>query len=107
MSPIMGWPGRAQRLICRTEAGRREARLKEHAMRTSQKTAGIITTIGIDLGKNTFHLIGFDQRIQVSLRGKSGRSAAAAEGPSLTHKRHPRATHSMTAGKYSRTFASS
>src|ERR1700730_4822335 len=42
----MGWPGRAQRLICWTEAGRREARLKEHAMRTSQKTAGIITTIG-------------------------------------------------------------
>jgi hypothetical protein len=30
-------------------------------MRTSQKTAGIITTIGIDLGKNTFHLVGFDQ----------------------------------------------
>jgi hypothetical protein len=27
-------------------------------MRTSQKTAGIITTIGIDLGKTTFHLIG-------------------------------------------------
>jgi hypothetical protein len=31
----------------------REARLKENAMRTSQKTAGIITTIGIDFGKNT------------------------------------------------------
>jgi len=43
-------------------AGRRKARLKEHAIRTSQKTAGIITTIGIDLGKNTFHLVGFDQR---------------------------------------------
>src|SRR5229473_6160449 len=27
-------------------------------MRTSQKTAGIITTIGIDLGKNTSHHIG-------------------------------------------------
>jgi hypothetical protein len=27
-------------------------------MRTSQKTAGIITTIGIDLGETTFHLIG-------------------------------------------------
>jgi hypothetical protein len=26
-------------------------------MRTSQKTARIITTIGIDLGKSTFHLI--------------------------------------------------
>src|SRR6266576_1162715 len=29
-------------------------------MRTSQKTAGIITTIGIDLGKDTFHLIGIE-----------------------------------------------
>ena len=29
-------------------------------MRTSRKTAGIITTIGIHLGKNTFHLVGFD-----------------------------------------------
>jgi hypothetical protein len=35
-------------------------------MRTSQKTAGIITTIGIDLGKNTFHLVGFDDRVQSS-----------------------------------------
>src|SRR6266545_5508496 len=52
--PLMGWPGRAQRLICWTVAGRREATLMEHAMRTSRKTAGIITTIGIDLGKNTF-----------------------------------------------------
>src|SRR6266536_2071568 len=69
----MGWPGRAQRLICRTEAGRREARLKEHAMRTSQKTAGIITTIGIDLGKNTFHLIGFDQRGAIILQQKVSR----------------------------------
>src|SRR6266516_2130341 len=31
LDPLMGWPGRAQGLICRTEAGRREARLKEHA----------------------------------------------------------------------------
>src|SRR5438034_7101610 len=73
MSPLMGWPGRAQRLICWTEAGRREARLKEHAMRTSQKTAGIITTIGIDLGKNTFHLIGFDRRGAIILQQKVSR----------------------------------
>jgi hypothetical protein len=71
---LMGWPGRAQRLICWTEAGRREARLKEHAMRTShQKTAGIITTIGIDLGKNTFHLVGFDRRGVIILQQKVSR----------------------------------
>jgi hypothetical protein len=44
-------------------AGRREAKLKEHAMRTSQKITGIVATIGIDIGKNTFHLVGFDQRV--------------------------------------------
>src|SRR6266702_8981293 len=74
MSPLMGWPGRAQRLICWTAAGRREATLKEHAMRTSQKTAGIITTIGIDLGKNTFHLVGFDQRGVIILQQKVSRA---------------------------------
>src|SRR6266571_4934749 len=42
-------------------------------MRTSQKTAGIITTIGIDLGKNTFHLIGFDQRGAIILQQKVSR----------------------------------
>jgi len=44
-------------------AGRREAKLKEHAMRTSQKITGIVTTIGIDIGKNTFHLVGFDSGV--------------------------------------------
>ncbi len=42
-------------------------------MRTSQKTAGIITTIGIDLGKNTFHLVGFDQRGAIILQQKVSR----------------------------------
>jgi hypothetical protein len=48
--------------------GRRYAKLKEHAMRTSQKTVGSITTIGIDLGKNTFHLVGLDKRGAVVLQ---------------------------------------
>ena len=67
---LMGWPGRAQRLICWTCGWRRYAKLKEHAMRTSQKTPETITTIGIDLGKNTFHLVGLT----------SGRNRSAAEG---------------------------
>ena len=29
-------------------------------MRTSQNTPEIISTIGIDVGKNTFHLVGHD-----------------------------------------------
>jgi len=43
-------------------------------MRTSQKTPGTITTIGIDLGKNTFHLVGFDKRGAIVLQRKVSRS---------------------------------
>ena len=43
-------------------------------MRTSQKITGIVTTIGIDIGKNTFHLVGFDQRGAIILRHKVSRS---------------------------------
>jgi hypothetical protein len=44
-------------------------------MRPSQKTPETITTIGIDVGKNTFHLVGLDKR----------RNRSAAEGvPSST-----------------------
>jgi hypothetical protein len=50
----MGWPGRAQRLSAEPWSG--GAKRKEHAMRKSQKTSETITTIGIDVGKNTFHL---------------------------------------------------
>ena len=45
-----------------SRVGRRKAKLKEHAMRTSQNTAETINTIGIDVGKNTFHLVGLDKR---------------------------------------------
>ena len=37
-------------------------------MRTSQKTPENITTIGIDLGKNTFHLVGLDKRGAIALQ---------------------------------------
>jgi transposase len=42
-------------------------------MRTSQKAAGIITTIGIDIGKNTFHLVGLDKRGAIVLQQKVSR----------------------------------
>src|SRR5512133_2381880 len=50
-------------------------------MRTSQKTPETITTIGIDLGKNTFHLVGLDKRGAIVLqlkvsRGQLGRRLA-------------------------------
>jgi hypothetical protein len=43
-------------------------------MRTSQTTPGTITTIGIDLGKNTFHLVGLDKRGAIALQRKVSRS---------------------------------
>jgi hypothetical protein len=66
----MGWPGRAQRFTCWTVVGRREARLKEHAMRTSQNSLETIGTFGIDVGKNTFHLVGLDKRGVIVLQQK-------------------------------------
>ena len=43
-------------------------------MRTSQKTPETLTTIGIDLGKNTFHLVGLDKRGAIVLQQKVSRS---------------------------------
>jgi len=43
-------------------------------MRTSQKTPGLIATIGIDLGKNTFHLVGFNKRGAIVLQQKVSRA---------------------------------
>ena len=57
-------------------------------MRTSQKITGIVTTIGIDIGKNTFHLVGlalyghggvYDWSLQANhKRTLTGRSSKAS-----------------------------
>ena len=39
--------------------------MSRNANRTS---AGFVNTIGIDIGKNTFHLIGFDEEGAIVLR---------------------------------------
>jgi transposase len=43
-------------------------------MRTSQKTTGPIATVGIDIGKNTFHLVGLDKRGAIGFQQKVSRS---------------------------------
>ena len=53
-------------------------------MRTSQKRTGIVTTIGIDIGKHTFHLVGFDQRLYYSA-GKVSRSQLEAAASPIFH----------------------
>src|SRR5437588_1537379 len=71
----MGWPGRAQRpnLLDSGWEGVKQGLKEEHALRRSQKTAGIIATIGIDIGKNTFHLVGLDKRGAIVLQQKVSR----------------------------------
>jgi transposase len=49
----------------------RDAKDKEHAM--SQKLESAITVIGIDIGKNSFHVIGYDERGAIVLRQKWSR----------------------------------
>jgi transposase len=71
----MGWPGRAQCLFCWSAGwGGVTQGFKEHAMRTSQKTPGTIITIGLDLGKNTFHVVGLDKRGAIVLQQRVSRA---------------------------------
>jgi hypothetical protein len=53
-------------------------------MRTSQKTLEAIATIGVDLGKNTFRLVGLDKRGAIVLQQKVSHVADAPRqtGPS-------------------------
>jgi transposase len=50
--------------------GGRKAKLKEHAMPTCQNSLETVTTIGIDVGKNTFHFVGLDKPGAIVLQQK-------------------------------------
>ena len=57
----MGWPGRAPALQdVRSCGGLRSTRSTSHV--THKSAPPTVSTIGIDLGKNSFHLVGLDQR---------------------------------------------
>jgi hypothetical protein len=45
-----------------------DAKRKEHAM--FEKHDGVITVIGIDIGKNSLHVVGLDGRGAIALRQK-------------------------------------
>src|SRR5256886_7345544 len=65
----MEWSGRAP---ARWQANlARGAKVEEHAM--SQQLRTTITVIGIDIGKNSFHVVGLDQRGAIVLRQKWSR----------------------------------
>ena len=52
----------------RREKLARGAEVKEHAM--SEKVDTTIAVIGIDIGKNSFHVVGYDRRGAIVLRQK-------------------------------------
>jgi transposase len=43
-------------------------------MHTHQKSSDAVAVIGVDIGKNTFHLVGLDKRGAIVLRIKVSRS---------------------------------
>jgi len=73
----MEWSGRAPALPVR-EAGK-GVQDKEHAM--SQKLNAAIAVIGIDIGKNSFHLVGHDPRGAIVLRQKWSRGQVERGSP--------------------------
>src|SRR6516165_2990500 len=73
--PLMGWSGRAPAPPA-NEAGEGVTKTKEHAM--SQKLDSKVAVIGIDIGKNSFHIVGQDRRGALVLRQKWSRGQVEA-----------------------------
>src|ERR1700694_5671416 len=71
----MGWSGRAPALPA-SESAKRGATDKEHAMSQTPNTA--MAVIGIDIGKNSFHVVGHDARGAIVLRQKWSRGQVEA-----------------------------
>jgi hypothetical protein len=70
----MGWSGRAlPRQRFKLARGTKD---KEHAM--SEKLNTAIAVIGIDIGKNSFHVVGHDERGAIVLHQKWSRGQVAA-----------------------------
>jgi hypothetical protein len=44
--------------------------LKELTMQTHRRSSDPVATIGLDIGKNTFHLVGLDKRGAIAMRIK-------------------------------------
>src|SRR5215475_12819358 len=58
------------------------ANIKEHAM--SHKLNGTIAVVGIDIGKNSFHVVGQDKRGEIVLRQKWSRGQVEARLANLS-----------------------
>src|SRR5262249_54402665 len=72
--PLMGWSGRAPAPPVTNLA--RGSEHKEHVM--SQNLNNAVAVIGIDIGKNSFHVVGLDDRGAIALRQKWSRGQVEA-----------------------------
>src|SRR5215831_13204884 len=70
----MGWPGRAQSPRTTAEPDGEASKLKELTMHTHQQSSQPVATISLDIGKNTFHLVGLDRRGAIVMRTKVSRN---------------------------------
>ena len=77
----MRWSGRAPSLPARKLAG--GTKEEEHAV--SQKFNAVIAVIGIDIGKNSFHVVGLDERGAIVLR-RNGLAARCKLGLPTYHR---------------------
>src|SRR5262245_18813229 len=64
---------RAQRPKTTVELDGEASKLKELRMHTHQQSSDPVATIGLDIGKNTFHLVGLDKRGAIAMRIKVSR----------------------------------
>src|SRR5215471_13000189 len=71
---LMGWPGRAQSPRTTAEPDGEASKLKELTMHTHQQSSQPVATIGLDISKNTFHLVGLDRRGAIVMRTKVSRN---------------------------------
>jgi hypothetical protein len=62
--PLMGWSGRAPAAPALEDGKGHQD--KERAM--SQKPESAVAVVGIDIGKNSFHVVGLDKRGAIVLR---------------------------------------
>jgi hypothetical protein len=60
---------------------RRDGKSKEH--RISNKSIPTVATMGIDIGRNSFHVVGFDQRGPILLRQSWSRGRIGARLASM------------------------
>jgi hypothetical protein len=74
--PVMGWTRRALASCSRKPAWGCEN--QEHSMPRATSRTNLIATIGIDIGKNTFHVIGLDDKGAIILRQKLTRGQVYA-----------------------------